>query len=261
VVVPCEGEFQTPVALDIPGVTGSLYGPWQFENQLFFSVLNGSEENIVTATRSAAGVYSAPIQVLNVNSGGFDGSPALSADGLDLYFFSTRPGGPGGRDLWLASRASASATFSFPTPIENVSSTALEGGPRIRADGLALRFVSTRGGSADIWQAVRDSTSDDFNAAQPMTDLNTAKREEGITFSSDDLTVYFTSDRDGNAMDVWRARRDTTDDPFGTAELVTRLSSSADDLDLALSSDDQQLMMASERNGALRLFQANWACD
>ena len=32
------------------------------------------------------------------------GAPALSRDGTTLYFYSTRPGGSGGRDLYVATR-------------------------------------------------------------------------------------------------------------------------------------------------------------
>ena len=39
-----------------------------------------------------------------LNSAADDGSPALSRDGRTLYFFSTRPGGFGGRDIWFTVR-------------------------------------------------------------------------------------------------------------------------------------------------------------
>jgi hypothetical protein len=39
-----------------------------------------------------------------LNSAADDGSPALSRDGTTLYFFSTRPGGFGGRDIWFTAR-------------------------------------------------------------------------------------------------------------------------------------------------------------
>jgi len=39
-----------------------------------------------------------------LNSAADDGSPALSRDGRTLYFFSTRPGGSGLRDIWFTVR-------------------------------------------------------------------------------------------------------------------------------------------------------------
>ena len=37
-----------------------------------------------------------------VNSTSADSHPALSADGLTLFFCSDRPGGQGRKDLWMA---------------------------------------------------------------------------------------------------------------------------------------------------------------
>jgi hypothetical protein len=39
-----------------------------------------------------------------VNSLYHDAGPSLSADGLDLYFYSDRPGGSGGYDIWVSTR-------------------------------------------------------------------------------------------------------------------------------------------------------------
>ena len=40
-----------------------------------------------------------------LNSAADDGSPALTRDGRTLYFFSTRAGGLGGRDIWVTERS------------------------------------------------------------------------------------------------------------------------------------------------------------
>jgi hypothetical protein len=39
-----------------------------------------------------------------INTADDDGGPALSCDGTTLYFYSTRPGGSGGRDLYVTTR-------------------------------------------------------------------------------------------------------------------------------------------------------------
>ena len=40
-----------------------------------------------------------------VNSSSLDAHPSISADGLSIFFYSTRSGGRGGRDIWMATRA------------------------------------------------------------------------------------------------------------------------------------------------------------
>jgi hypothetical protein len=62
--------------------------------------------DIWVATREdSSDLWSAPVNPgLPLNRAADDGSPALSRDGRILYFFSTRPGGFGGRDIWFTVR-------------------------------------------------------------------------------------------------------------------------------------------------------------
>jgi hypothetical protein len=62
--------------------------------------------DIWVATREdSSQLWSAPVNPgAPLNSAADDGSPALSRDGRTLYFFSTRPGGFGGRDIWFTVR-------------------------------------------------------------------------------------------------------------------------------------------------------------
>jgi WD40-like Beta Propeller Repeat len=60
-----------------------------------------------------------------VNTPSLDGCPIQSPDGLSLYMASNRPGGRGGLDIWVATRASGSAPWSAPVNLgEPVNSAA-----------------------------------------------------------------------------------------------------------------------------------------
>ena len=63
--------------------------------------------DIWVATREdSSGLWSTPVNPgPPLNSAADDGSPALSKDGRTLYFFSTRPGGAGLRDIWFTVRS------------------------------------------------------------------------------------------------------------------------------------------------------------
>ena len=61
----------------------------------------------------------------DVNTPSLDGCPIQSPDGLSLYIASNRPGGKGGLDVWMASRASTSAPWGAPQNLgEPVNSAA-----------------------------------------------------------------------------------------------------------------------------------------
>jgi len=61
----------------------------------------------------------------DVNTPSLDGCPIQSPDGLSLYIASNRPGGRGGLDIWVATRASANAAWGAPQNLgEPVNSAA-----------------------------------------------------------------------------------------------------------------------------------------
>jgi hypothetical protein len=66
----------------------------------------GSEDIWVATRATTLDPWLAPVPLGPVvNSPYFDGGPALSFDGTELYFMSERPGGFGGRDLYVSTRA------------------------------------------------------------------------------------------------------------------------------------------------------------
>ncbi len=94
----------------------------------------------------------------NVNTDGIACDPAISPDGLHLIFASDRPGGYGGLDLWLSSRATREAEFGPATNLGPKINTA--GGddkPNFSSDGQALYFTSRRGPGKDIWVSRRET--------------------------------------------------------------------------------------------------------
>lgn len=67
--------------------------------------LGDSRDLWVSTRASTLDPWSIPVLLHNVNSTTLDGAPALSWDGTELYFFSSRPGGIGFNDLYISTRA------------------------------------------------------------------------------------------------------------------------------------------------------------
>lgn len=95
-----------------------------------------------------------------VNSSDNDGQPYIHRDGRELFFFSNRPGGVGGTDIWSASRDSITDSWSTPVNLgPNVNSAANESRPSLSWEGTTLLFGSNRAGSegnSDIYFTTRD---------------------------------------------------------------------------------------------------------
>lgn len=132
--------------------------------------------------RKADGQWSAPAAVsFDTEHNEFD--PAFSADGRYVYFFSNRPGGLGGDDIYRVAFDAATARFGAAEHLgAAVNSAGDEWAPAPSPDGTSLLFATDgRGGAGrhDLfvselrdgeWQPARalpgevNSAADDFDA-------------------------------------------------------------------------------------------------
>ena len=148
-----------------------------------------------------------------VNKAGMDGCMTISDNGLELYFWSDRPGGSGSSDIWVAERATVKEAWGAPVNLgPTVNSSAIELCSDLSPDGLCLVFVSTRSGGyggtyGDIWMTRRATTSDPWRPPVNLGPLvNTSASEPGPALSADGSTLYFGSDRPGGfgGRDIWQ---------------------------------------------------------
>ncbi len=88
-----------------------------------------------------------------------DQGPTLRSDGREIFFFSTRPGGIGGADLWTSTRRSVHDPWTPPVNVgAPLNSPAAEQQPSLSSGGLTLLFASSRAGGfggTDIWMSTR----------------------------------------------------------------------------------------------------------
>jgi Tol biopolymer transport system component len=61
-----------------------------------------------------------------------------------------------GFDLWMATRTTDTDLFSPPENLTVVNSPSTEADPMLSRDDRELFFVSSRGGSRELWRSVRE---------------------------------------------------------------------------------------------------------
>jgi len=158
---------------------------------------------------SLNGAWSVPANLGTVINTQFEESgPAISADGLSLYFFSDRPGF-GLDDLYVSTRASKLDPWGPPANLGGiVNSAESDAAPDIASDGLTIYFHSGRPGGPgplNIWKATRTSINDAWNTPELLpTPVNSATFELTPAVSNDWQTLYFTSGVGVNRK-IWRA--------------------------------------------------------
>ena len=114
---------------------------------LYFSSTRSGAGDLFRS-ESHGGVFGPAEALTGVNSAtANDGQPNLRRDGLEIFFFSTRPGGLGVQDLYSATRASVHEPWSTPVNLGPlVNSPAPDTRPSLSWDGTTLYFGSGRAG-------------------------------------------------------------------------------------------------------------------
>ena len=143
-----------------------------------------------------------------INSPYWDSQPSISSDSKTIYFSSNRPGGFGGRDIWV-SHLQKNNHWSKPVCLDSTINTrADEQTPFIHADNTTLYFTSSGHpgmGGTDLYfsKLVNGKWSKATNLGYP---INTEYDEGALFVSLDGKSGYFSADRnskDNRNIDIY----------------------------------------------------------
>ena len=223
----------------------------------FFSARTGTKQ-LFTATRASVTAAFSGVSVLaNVNTDN-QYNPAITADGLTLFFASYRTTGVGDNDIYQATRSSLTDDFADVRLAPNVNTAASEVQPYVTRDGTTLYFVRTAVGTGDtVFRAVGSVTRGFVNPAA-VPELDGPTNDSDPVLSADGLTLFWSTDRPGGMgdLDVWQARRSSVSDEFTDLAPVTSVNSTAFDSPSDISADGCRLYLTSIRTGKTSIFVA-----
>lgn len=157
--------------------------------------------DLYVSRRDVEGRWQRPVNLGEVNSGGWESQPCLSPDGQTLYFTRGR-GRPGRRQHDLVrAQVQPDGRFGRPEPLSDVINTpGQEMRPFLHPDGRHLYFASDGlpgMGGLDLFVSTLDATGQwgaPVNLGYP---LNTPEDESGMVVASDGRTGYFSRSIDG----------------------------------------------------------------
>ena len=130
---------------------------WDGLTLLLGSNRTNNEYGIYISTRSATTAdFSTPMIISELNDpAATDSGGVMSADKLEIFFYSDRAGGSGQSDIYHATRSSPSATFGTPKAVTELNSSNIELISWLSPDRCTVLFSSDRLGTYDIWMATR----------------------------------------------------------------------------------------------------------
>jgi Tol biopolymer transport system component len=222
---PCDRNkpFGAPVAA--PGLDPTIFAATPRlsadELTLYFTGRPeaGAATRLMRATRATTtSPFGAPEVLGKPSSTSDDHDPAVAADGLSLWFHSSRSGNP---DIYTSTLGGAD--FGAAAPVTAVNTDAGEAHAYFWFGGSQLWFSSDRGKSWDLYTA----TGKGFGPPKKVTELSSPDDDWQPMITEDGLTVVFASNRDGGAgrYDLYIANRAATtaafDPPTRIAELAT----------------------------------------
>jgi hypothetical protein len=246
-------ELSDPLAVDDdPSLTADLL-------ELYFKSDRGSpgDFDIWRARRGSVDEPWEPAErVDELSTTSYEATPEVSYDGLVLYLASSRPGGQGGSDIWISTRASRVEAWSEPVPVPELSSPRDEWAAV--TDASATSVVITRsvpGNGLDLFGAARARAGDPWGAPAPLAGLATGVYEADAHLDGSGLRVTFAGELDGGAgRDIYQARRPSTGADFGPPVRLVELCSDSRDEDPWVSQDGRLVVLSSDRTGDQELY-------
>jgi len=198
-----------------------------------------------------------------VNTPSFEGSPCISADDLSLYFASNHPGGFGGFDLWVTTRATKTDKWGIPVNLSGINGPSDDFDASISSDGLELYFVSNRAGGLggdDLWFTGRATKNEPWGSPVNVgATINSSLNEACPDVSGDGRMLFFSDHMLGpfrpggyGGQDIWVTTRATTNDPWGEPmNLGPVINGSDNDTSPNISADGSTLYFCSNRPGGI----------
>jgi len=222
------------------------------------------------AASAAAWTAAQKVDMINgnsteLNTPALDGCPIQSPDGLSFFMASNRPGGKGGLDIWMATRASTSAPWGAPQNVGEPVNSAADDFCPTPVGKAGLFFVSREAlpgacGQGDIYFTYRTGSG---AWAEPERLLcapdgpNSALDEQGPSWVDvsgklrGEKQLYFSRSSTAPAVagEVFMATR-KAGARFGPATAVTALNdATANDIQPNVRSDGLEVVFSSNRVG------------
>ena len=170
------------------------------------------------------GAWSNPSSIVELAAAGFDGTPMVRADGLELYWKSGRNGLS--LDIYRSVRGSLIADWGPAMNVAELNTASNEGSPELSPDGLTIYLSSDRSGSVgfmDIYVATRPNVTSAWTAPARLAQLSTTAEDEGMMVMPSDLVAYMHSNRSG-VYRIYRMTRATKAAAWGAPAEITELS-------------------------------------
>ncbi len=196
--------------------------------------------------------FDPPTPVTELNTANWEGDPALSSDGLTLWY----TGGAFPVDIYRATRSARGQPFGAPTIESVINSGEDDASPWVNASGTEIYFSSKRtsnDNSHELWRATRAAPGMPFQPPVRIEEMVAPREQCCPALSPDGQEMIFAS----RSVDVpgrfavghvrW------TGSAWGDLQAFAPAVSTSDDSDVGWSRDGRAILFTSDRPGGMGL--------
>ena len=145
----------------------------------------------------------------NVNTESWESQPAISSDGRQLFFVSNRPGGSGGKDIWVSYKNASGVWMEAKNIGDKINTNKDDISPFLHWDNQTLYFAS-KGfigmGGFDVFVSRLNGSGEWGEATNIGYPINSPSDENSLIVAKDGRTAYFASsffNEDRNDLDLY----------------------------------------------------------
>jgi outer membrane protein OmpA-like peptidoglycan-associated protein len=182
-------ENEASVGISPDGQEILIYKDDNGDGNIYSTTLNGD-------------VWTAPVKLnSNINSKHWEPSAFISANGQIIYFASNRPGGFGGRDIYLSMKTENGEWGKAVNMGKTINTEYDEDSPFIHPDGVTLFFSSNGNKTMGGFDILYSTLTEDGTAWQESVNVgypvNSPDDDVFYVVSPDKTKAYYTSFKEG----------------------------------------------------------------
>ncbi len=261
--VPPEPELGPPV-FSVPILVDGINDP-DFKDQdpslpadqleiFFFSNRLGSPDLFRSTRASIVSPWTPPVPVEELNDPGTaEFNPAISADGLRIWFCSSREPAAG---IWYSDRPSRLENFDAPTSVmvERLLDENTVIGPTLTPDFLRMIVSIGAGETRDLYELSRPNLMAEWSSPKPLIGINSELADSTPFMYDGGHQILFESGRSGFGDLFWAFREDLSAE-VNRVEALTALNDPNEyESHPHLTPDGRNIYFGSSRSGGTDIY-------
>jgi Tol biopolymer transport system component len=213
----------------------------------------GGSDLWVSTRANTGDLWSPPTCVTELSSSGYEASPEISADGLTVYFTSTRTPTLGGGDIYQSTRPDRGSPWSVPVRVAVVSTAAAEANIALSSDGQTMVIDSDQSGNRDLYLSTLSAGT--WSTPVLVDAVTTSDTEGAPCLDHTGTWLYYSHgvEADQTSFDIFVSQRIAG--VFGPPTLVPQINSTSQDGDPFITPDGY-FYLSSTRSGDVDIYEA-----